>query len=97
MMTQTETTPLQTLREKANLTRLRLAAAAGVGLNTLWIAERTGFLSPAMAARVAAVLGVSPDELVGGPLATSPGRRGSARASVALPASPTSAASGETK
>jgi transcriptional regulator with XRE-family HTH domain len=55
--------PLRRARERAGLSREQLAVRAGVSSTTLYLAERAGLLSPNTAAKVAAVLGVSAEEL----------------------------------
>jgi transcriptional regulator with XRE-family HTH domain len=56
-------TPLRAAREKARLTQLQLAARAGCSIQTISIAERTGHLTEPSAAKIAAVLGVQPEDL----------------------------------
>lgn len=49
------------------LSQVELARAAGIGLTACRFAERTGFLSPATAVKLAAVLQVAPAELLAVP------------------------------
>jgi transcriptional regulator with XRE-family HTH domain len=58
-----QASPLRRARENAGLSREQLAVRAGVSSTTLYLAERAGLLSPNTAAKVAAVLGVSAEEL----------------------------------
>lgn len=56
----------------------REALAARVGLSVTWLAtveREPGFLSPVVARRLAAVLGVRPDDLMGARGTPRPGRR----------------------
>jgi len=52
-------------RIAASLSQFKLAALAGVSLQTVSLAERAGLLSPAMAGRLAAVLGCEVADLLG--------------------------------
>ena len=58
-------TPLQCAREAVGISQARLAREAGVHPASIGLAERAGCLSPAMAERLAAILGVTADELLG--------------------------------
>lgn len=60
-------TLLRALRQRHGLSQLALATRAGVCLNTVSLAERCGRLSPRVATRLAAVLGVERDYLLRGP------------------------------
>jgi transcriptional regulator with XRE-family HTH domain len=64
-MTETDTTPTLQARRAAALTQLTLASRAGVSLGTVRMAEKFGFLTPATAVRLAAALGVAPEQLLG--------------------------------
>jgi transcriptional regulator with XRE-family HTH domain len=55
--------PVRTARERAGLTREALAVHAGVSYSTVALAERSGLVSEATAAKLAVVLGVPPEEL----------------------------------
>jgi len=57
------TNPIRAARERAGLTRERAAVMAGVCVSTLFLAERAGLLSAATAAKLAPVLGVTPETL----------------------------------
>lgn len=57
------TNPIRRARERAGLSREQLAVKAGVSSTTLYLAERAGLLSPNTAAKVAAALGVTAEEL----------------------------------
>lgn len=59
----THPTPLRAARERARLTQLQLAARAGCSIQTISLAERSGYLTPAAAAKLAAALGVEVSEL----------------------------------
>jgi len=52
-------------REATGLSREQAAVKAGISGTTLRIAERTGLISEATAAKLAPVLGVKPGELLG--------------------------------
>lgn len=56
-------TPLRTARSRARLTQLQLAAKVGCSIQTISLAERTGYLTAGAAARIAAVLGIDANEL----------------------------------
>lgn len=56
-------TRIRELREQRGIIREQLAVKAGVSSTTLYLAERAGLLSDATAAKVAAALGVSVEEL----------------------------------
>ncbi len=56
-------TPLRRVRVARGLSQVELAAKAGVGLTLINIAERTKFLTVRAAERLAAALGVAPEEL----------------------------------
>jgi transcriptional regulator with XRE-family HTH domain len=55
--------PTRRLREQAGMTREQLAVKAGVSSSTVYLAERAGLLSDAIAAKLARVLGVEPSQL----------------------------------
>lgn len=55
--------PVRRARERAGLSREQLAVKAGISSTTLYLAERAGLISANTAAKVAAVLGVSAEEL----------------------------------
>jgi transcriptional regulator with XRE-family HTH domain len=63
MRTRAKPSPVRLARERVGLTREQLAVRAGVSSSTLYLAERAGLLSDAIATKVAAALGVSPKEL----------------------------------
>lgn len=56
--------PVRLERERLGLTRERLAVQAGVSTSTVYLAERAGLLSRPIAEKLAAVLGVSPEDLL---------------------------------
>jgi DNA-binding XRE family transcriptional regulator len=56
-------TRIRQIREERSIIREQLAVKAGVSLSTLYLAERAGLMSDATAAKVAAALGVSIEEL----------------------------------
>jgi len=56
-------TSLRTRRERRGLTREQLAVQAGLASSTLYLAERTGVLSEAIAAKVAPILGCEAADL----------------------------------
>lgn len=56
-------TPVRVARERAGITQFELAVEAGVHPATVSLAERGAPISPTTAAKLAAALGVSPEEL----------------------------------
>jgi transcriptional regulator with XRE-family HTH domain len=56
-------TALRTRRERSGLTREQLAVKAGLASSTLYLIERTGAISEENAAKLAAVLGCSAEDL----------------------------------
>jgi transcriptional regulator with XRE-family HTH domain len=52
---------LRGLREARGLSQVALAFRSGVSLSTLSVAERTGFLTPTTAQRLATALEVNPE------------------------------------
>ena len=62
----TITTKLREARRRLGLSQLELATRAGLCLNTVSLAERSGRMTEAVAARLALVLGCSADALTGG-------------------------------
>ncbi len=62
-MTLLPPTPLRRERQRAGLSQLALAVRARCSLSTISLAERGMPLSPRIAERIAAALGVSPDAL----------------------------------
>lgn len=59
----TKPSPVRAARERAGLTREQLAVKAGCSSSTLYLAERAGLLSEAIAAKLAAALGIDAAEL----------------------------------
>jgi DNA-binding XRE family transcriptional regulator len=55
--------PTRSARENAGLTREQLAVKAGLSTTTVYLAERAGLISPTTAEKIAAVLGVKPEDL----------------------------------
>lgn len=55
--------PTRRLREARGLTREQLAVKAGVSSSTVYLVERAGLLSDAIAAKLARALDVAPAEL----------------------------------
>jgi transcriptional regulator with XRE-family HTH domain len=55
--------PVRRARERVGLTREQLAVRAGVGSTTVYLAERAGLISANTAMKLAAVLGVTAEEL----------------------------------
>jgi transcriptional regulator with XRE-family HTH domain len=51
-------------RLRRGLTQFKLAALAGVSLQTVSLAERAGFLTPQTATRLAAALGIRAEDLL---------------------------------
>ncbi len=62
--TTTTVSRLLAARRRAKLTQLQLAARAGVSVTTVSLAERFGALSSSVAAKLAPILGVEPEELL---------------------------------
>lgn len=58
-------TPLRAARERAGLTQAALAARAGLTLGTVSLVDRSGYVTPSTAAKLAAALGIDPRELTG--------------------------------
>lgn len=56
--------PTRRIREKRGLTREQLAVRAGVSSSTVYLVERAGLLSKPIAAKLAAALGVTVEELL---------------------------------
>lgn len=56
--------PIRERRERAGLTREELAVRAGLSFTTIGWAERAHYLTAATAAKLAAVLGCRPEELL---------------------------------
>jgi len=68
-----ETSPLRQARRRAGLTAEALALRAGVSLGWVRVIERApGLMSPALAARLAATLGVDPRDVLGASPASRP-------------------------
>lgn len=59
----TRASPTRRIREENGLTREQLAVRAGLSSSTVYLVERAGLLSDATARKLAAVLGVNPEEL----------------------------------
>jgi transcriptional regulator with XRE-family HTH domain len=55
--------PVRAARERAGLTREKLAVRAGISSSTLYLAERAGLVSEATLSKLAAVLGVPAEDL----------------------------------
>lgn len=55
--------PLRRERLRRGWSQVALAARAGCSLNTISLAERGGFLSNAMAEKVAGALGLHPEDI----------------------------------
>lgn len=53
-------------RRRASLSQVALAAKAGVSVGTVSLAERGGMLSPTVADRLAAALGITVQEMLSG-------------------------------
>jgi transcriptional regulator with XRE-family HTH domain len=65
--TDTTETPLRRIRLRREVSQRALAAAADCAISTIWIAERSGYVSERMARRFAAALGCSVDDLLPAP------------------------------
>ncbi len=63
MAPKSTTTPLRVARERAGLTQMALAVRANCSIQTISLAERSGYLTPAAAQKLAPVLRVEPAEL----------------------------------
>lgn len=66
-MTNNNRNPIRVLircaRKRQGLSQLELALLADVSLNTVSLAERSGRMSPRTAERIAAALGLAPEQL----------------------------------
>ncbi len=63
--TKKQPTPLRSARAKVGWTQEVLAHKAGLTLSTVSLAERTGYVTPATALRLAAALGVEVERITG--------------------------------
>lgn len=58
-------TPLQRVRAARRMSQATLARLSGVNPNTIGLAERSGAVTRALAARLAPALGCDPDDIIG--------------------------------
>lgn len=63
MLLERKPSPLRAARERLGLTQVQLAVAANCAVQTISIAERTGYITLAAAQKLAPVLKVDPLEL----------------------------------